>query len=77
MKQGNLASSDSKPRLRKDWCLKLAPTLPDMEAQAIVTSLHFIAAELGVAVDLYQQRCTKNYWKKNIIWSTGQKCRYS
>ena len=66
MKQGNLASvgfETTPPKRLVPYTSAFDPlaTLPDMEAQAIVTSLHFIAAELGVAVDLYQQRCTKNY----------------
>ena len=40
-----------------------------MKAQAILTSLHFIGAELAAAVDLYKEKIyTTRYWKK---WTTG------
>ena len=59
MKKGNLAAVGFEPTppkrlVPKTSALDHSATLPDMEAQSILTSLHFIGAELMVAVHLYK-----------------------
>ena len=59
MQKWNLAAVGFEPTPPKRLmpytsALDHSATLPDMEAQAILTSLPYIRAELLVAVDLYQ-----------------------
>ena len=61
MKKGNLAAVGFEPTppkrlVPKTSALDHSATLPDMETQTILTSLHFIGAELLVAVHFFQRK---------------------
>ena len=61
MKKGNLAAVGFQPTppkrlVPKTSALDHSATLPDMETQTILTSLHLIGAELLVAVHLFHRK---------------------
>ena len=61
IQKGNLAAVGFEPTppkrlVPKTSALDHSATLPDMEAQAILTSLHFIGADLVAAVDFHKEK---------------------
>ena len=61
LKKGNLAAVGFEPTppkrlVPKTSALDHSATLPDMETQAFLTSLHFIGSELVVGVYLHQAK---------------------
>ena len=61
MQKWNLAAVGFEPTpqerlVPKTSALDHSATLPDMETQEVLASLHFIRSELVVAVDLHQEK---------------------